>query len=133
MKRLIFAALGAMVMTVTMMGIGPLAVMNLEYAAGRYPGSAHIVSERFDLLSVYQGHISQEGEYRTDDELTTVSAWYAGRYEIEPEQGMYTQGQCVRLAKVNQYAIFRRTIVVMLCSAEQGTRVYVSQTVYLQP
>ena len=133
MKRRLFATLGAIVMTVTMIGVGPLAVMNFESIAGRYPGSAHIVSERFNLVSVYQGSISQDGEYRTDDELMKVLAWYAGRYKIEPEHDMYTQGQCVRLAKVNQYALIRHTVVVMLCSMEHGTRVYVSQTVYLQP
>jgi len=132
MKRRIFAALGTIVMTVTMIGVGPLAVVNFKYVAGRYPGSTHIVSERFDLLSIYNGYISQEAEYRTDDELTTVTAWYAGRYEIEPGHGMYTQGQCVRLTKANQYSLVRHTVVVMLCSTAHRTRVYVSQTMYLQ-
>jgi len=92
----------------------------------------HIVSERFNLLSFYKGYISRDGIYQTDDELTNVTAWYAGRYQIEPGHGMYAQGQCVRLTKANYYILIRHTVVVMLCSMAHGTRVYVSQTVYLQ-
>ena len=133
MKRPIFAALGAGLLAVTLVSVGLSATMSFEHISGRYPSSMRIVSERFNLLSFYKGHISQEGVYQTEDELTKVLAWYVGRYKIEPEQDMYTQGQCVRLAKVNRYVLIQHTVVVMLCSAARGTQVFLNQTVYLRP
>ncbi len=133
MKRPIFAAFGAGLLAVTLVSVGLSATMNFEHASARYPGSMHIVSEHFNLLSFYKGYISQDSVYQTDDELTHVTAWYAGRYQIEPEHGMYTQGQCVRLARVDYYILIRPTVVVMLCSMTHGTQVFFNQTVYLQP
>jgi hypothetical protein len=131
MKPFIFATLGALIGVMMLVGIGGLVVLDVSYTSGRYSNSTQVISERLNVLSVAQGYVSEDGEYFTYDPLMAVTAWYAGRYKIEPHPGMYTQGQCVRLSKVNSYRVIRQTVVVNACSAGRGTQVYFNQTFYL--
>jgi hypothetical protein len=133
MKPFILPALGAMVGVMMLVGVGGLAAIDISYASGRYSNSTQVISERLNVLSVAQGYVSEDGEYYTYDPLMAVTAWYAGRYKIEPDPGMYTVGQCVRLSKVNSYRIIRQTVVVNACSGGRGTQVYFNQTIYLGP
>ena len=132
-KRLILTALGPFFLALTVLGAGRLAGPALASLSGRYPNSMQGVSEGVNLLSIGRGYISHDGVYRTDDDLTTVTAWYAGRYGIEPGHGFYAQGQCVRLSTATGYVIVHRTVAVMLCAMPHGTRVYFNQVFYPGP
>ena len=133
MRRLALATLGVSGLAAVFVGVGLLAVTRPDYVLGHYPSSMRVVSERFNLLSVYEGYISQEGVYETGDDVMSVWRWYAGQFGVEPEGGMNAEGRCVRLATAKQYALLWRTIEVRLCSAARGTRVFFNQAVYLRP
>ena len=128
MKRSILSTFAASLIFSALLGIGSLAFLGPDIALGHYPNAATL------SLNVHRGDgglITQDSTYETSDPLMSVAAWYVGRYHMEPYHDILAQGQCLRLAKVNGLIVIRQTVVVSMCSLNDGTQVFFNQTVYL--
>jgi len=133
MRRRFFAAAGSIVLAGIAMSSLWLASQVRDLFTGRYRNSAEVVERRINLAAPGGGTLSVNSEYLTPDDLTTVTAWYAGWYGIEPGRGIFAQGQCLRLSQVTGYLVAHRTIAIMLCAAPAGTRIYFNQVIYPGP
>jgi hypothetical protein len=129
MKKQTFTGLVAGGLAAVTLGVGLLANPYLEAATGRYPGSVPVAVEKVEFFSEDGSAISRQGVYQTEDQQSTVRAWYAQRFQISPAADNYTSGDCVWLSRARHLARLRYATSVLLCSQPRGTRIVVNETI----
>ena len=133
MKTRMFASVIASGLAV-LLGAGMAAgVVQAGPVSGRYPAAVGTSHEHLNAASLPHGYLGWDSTYVTQDELTTVWHWYARQFAVEPEEGTHSGEPCMKLASVQTFGNFGRTLGVTLCAARQGSRVAVSQTFYWRP
>ena len=134
MKTLTFAAMGTGGFTLLLAAAGFFVSLNLDHALARYPGSRTVGEQKFGLLSVSEGRISQASTYRTQSGLYDVWEWYYEHYGIELlDQSFDRRAQCLSATHTGQYLFVQREVNATICSRRRGTMVYVNQTINFWP
>lgn len=132
MKRLF--AIGFVVggLLVGLVGLELTANLNLDAVLERYPGAVRAAADGLDLDSLSEGAIRRQADYQTPDELLVVKRWYMTRFGISPASDMNLSvvNNCVWLTQSKLVFRVVHTVTVLLCSAAQGTRISINESVY---
>ena len=133
MKQLTVATLGSAGLAVLLAGVGLLIAVNMDHALARFPGSQRVRQARFDLLSVYNGRMSETITYQTNADLDNVGRWYRERFgaQTPTDDTVNSRSQCLTLVKTRQWMFVHGAFQATLCSSPPGTSVFEYQTVYL--
>jgi hypothetical protein len=102
----------------------------LDDALYRYPGSGLITVDQLHFADLKRGWITRQAVYQTNADLTTALQWYT---ELVPDASTRFVGNCVTLRHRQAILHSQRSLAVLLCSLPPGTRILVSEEVYLSP
>jgi hypothetical protein len=110
---------------------GFVVVANLPHLLGRPPGVVSVLSERLRLPAAQSGALSWRGVYLTRAPVQDVWRWYAVHYQAVPATGIDPAGQCMSLT--SRRRPLKPDLHLTFCYTARGTRVAVTQTIYLLP
>jgi hypothetical protein len=130
MKRPVFVILAASLLLALLLVLGSLALADKYFIRGHYPNATSVT------LSVHeiQGRVFlQKSTYDTNDPPNVVADWYVARYHLEPDDDVVIPGQCETWARVDSSITFHQTIVVSICVAGRGSRIYFDRALYPGP
>ncbi|SRR5258707_15139122 len=111
-----------------MAGLAPLGRQVLDEVLFRFPGAALVTVNQLELADLKRGWISRQAVYQTNADLATAMDWYtASMPGVTPRFA----GDCVTLRQRTAILHSQRVIAVLLCAVPPGTRILVSEEVYL--
>ena len=126
---LLAAGLVALVALVALLaGLAPLGRQVLDDVLFRFPGSALVTVKQLEFADLKRGWISRQAVYQTHADLATAMDWYTASM---PGATPRFTGDCVTLRQRTAILHSQRAIAVLLCTVPSGTRILVSEEVYL--
>jgi hypothetical protein len=128
MRLILLLAAGLVALAALPAGLAPLGRQMLDEVLFRFPGSALITVHQLEFADLKRGWISRQAVYQTNADLSTAMDWYTASMP-----GVTTRftGDCVTLRQRTAILHSQRTIAVLLCTIPSGTRILVSEEVYL--
>jgi hypothetical protein len=95
-----------------------------------YPGAARV--QRQDVDTYYLGHgwLTWQAAYQSPDDLDSVLRWYAAQL---PQADLHENGACFLLRQSQSFIHSLHTVSVLLCPLRPGTRINLSEEVFLAP
>jgi hypothetical protein len=133
MRQRVLIGLAISLSGLVLLAAAGLAAWNASLSLGRYPGSMRGLRDRLDVSAVGHGYLGLETRFVSDDPVEEVYAWYAARFDGQPEEGFGTQGRCLRLAGVRRFIAARRVVSVTVCAVAGQTDVSVNTTIMVVP
>ena len=131
MRRILLLTAGmvALVALVALLaGLAPLGSRVLDDVLFRFPGSIPVTVNQLEFADLKRGWISRQAVYQTNADLATAMDWYtASMPGVTPR---FT-GDCVTLRQRTGILHSQRVVAVLLCRVPAGTRILVSEEVYL--
>jgi hypothetical protein len=128
MRLVLLLAAGTVALVALLAGLAPLGRQMLDEVLYRYPGSALITVDQLDLADLKRGWISRQAVYQTHADLATAINWYTASM---PGVTTRFSGDCVTLRQRTGFLHSQRIVAVLLCTLPPGTRILVSEEVYL--
>ena len=129
-RLILFFAAGAALLAGLGAAAVPLTGRLLDVVLYRYPNSGLVTVDQLHLADLKRGWITREAVYQTNTDLTTALQWYTA---LIPNANMRFTGDCVIVRQKQAIVHGQVTISVLLCSMPPGTRIHVSEEVYLSP
>ena len=108
----------------------PLGSRVLDELLYRYPGSGLITVGQLDFADLKRGWVTRQAVYQANTDLTTAVDWYSARM---PNANARVAGNCVTLRQRTAIIHSQRLVEVLVCAQPPGTRILVSEEVYLSP
>ncbi len=108
----------------------PLGAQLLDDALYRYPGAALITVDQLHLADLKRGWVTRQAIYQTNADLTTTLQWYT---DLLPGARTRFAGNCVTVSQRQAIVRSQLTISILVCALPPGTRILVSEEVYLSP
>lgn len=128
MRLILLLAAGLVALAALPAGLAPLGRQMLDEVFFRFPGSALITADQLEFADLKRGWISREAVYQTNADLATAMDWYTASL---PGVTTRSIGDCVTLRQRTAILHSQLTIAVLLCTIPSGTRILVSEEVYL--
>jgi hypothetical protein len=109
-------------------GLAPLGRQVLDEVLFQFPDSALVTVNQLEFADLERGWISRHAVYQTNADLATAMDWYtASMPGVTPR----LTGDCVTLRQRTAFLHNQRVVAVLLCMVPSGTRILVSEDVYL--
>ena len=129
-RWIVVLAAGAAALVVLVAVSIPLASRLLDELLYRYPGSGLITVGQLDFADLKRGWITRQAVYQANTDLTTAVQWYGA---LMPDANQRVAGDCVTLRQRTTILHSQRIVAVLVCAQTPGTRIMVSEEVYLSP
>jgi hypothetical protein len=129
------AGMKAVLVTAALAGCSLLFVVMVRLALydlqGRYPGSVRMAADHIQFKVLDGRSLSRQADFYSPDALLVVRHWYADRYDIDPasERNPDPTRSCIWLSRSRWVYQMVHSISILLCSAPQGTRIYLNERV----
>jgi hypothetical protein len=106
----------------------------VDGGVSQYPGAVRTEHDNLEL-SLAQGELTRQAEFRTMDDLAAVTAWYAAQWAVDPasDNNLLRSGDCVWLAQSKPAWLFSHSFSAVACALTPGTSIVVNDNVYLWP
>jgi len=129
LSLLLAAGMAALLALVALLaGLAPLGRQVLDEVLFQFPGSTLVMVNQLEFADLKRGWISRQAVYQTHADLATAMDWYtASMPGVTPR---FT-GDCVTLRQRTAILHSQRVVAVLLCMVPSGTRILVSEDVYL--
>jgi hypothetical protein len=128
MRLILLLAAGMVALVALVAGSAPLGRQMLDDVLFQFPGSALVTVDQLHFADLKRGWISRQAVYQTNADLATAMDWYtASMPGVTPR---FT-GECVTLRQRTGILHSQRIVAVLLCTFRSGTRILVSEEVYL--
>ena len=124
---LLAASAAALAAVVAAVPLGSRILVELLY---RYPGSGLITVGQLDFADLKRGWVTRQAVYQANTDLTTALDWYTA---LMPNANPRYAGNCVTLRQRTAILHSQRIVEVLVCAQAPGTRILVSEEVYLSP
>ena len=129
-RWILLLAAGAAALAALLAVSGPVGGRIMDEVLFRYPGSGLITVGQLDFADLKRGWVTRQAVYQANTDLTTAVDWYSA---LMPGANQRFANNCVTLRQRTGFLHSERVVAVLLCAQPPGTRILVSEEVYLSP
>jgi len=130
MRVILLLAAGTAALAALLAASVPVGGRVMDEMLFRYPGSGLITVAQLDFADLKRGWVTRQAVYQANTDLTTAVDWYSA---LMPGANQRFASDCVTLRQRTGFLHSQRVVAVLLCSQPPGTRIMVSEEVYLSP